>query len=417
MIRFDNAAPADSARERKLVLFCVGGFALLALAGYGFNIYDLWVVLRQDFLSYVLIDRDYSNYWIAGRLVRSGEHLDLFSWPTYFPHMRDTFGPNTPLRNWSYPPHYLLFISWLGFVSFHAGLVVFLGGTLALFLFAVNVFRREYAPTSDLRVLSLALAGYVLMMLAFSQNGFMSAAFLLLGLAWMRRRPALAGLAFACLTVKPQLGLLIPVLLVFDRNWAAVLWSAVFTALLVALSAAVYGLESWGAYLGETAGYQRAIMLEATGNFIDMMPTVLGSMRAWSFSASSAVQAQLPVTLAGFAAVVWLLYRERRPLRRVFAVTCGTFLVTPYAFNYDMGALCVCAALLAGEPSAAPRGAFFAFSIALVAAIAGAVAHLGRVDLPLTPLVLAAGLGVVIASVRSVPAGQPETPASVPSRS
>ena len=43
----------------------------------------------------------------------------------------------------------------------------------------------------------------------------------------------LAGLAFALLTIKPQLGILVPLLLLFERNWRAIGWSAVFTVLLV----------------------------------------------------------------------------------------------------------------------------------------------------------------------------------------
>jgi hypothetical protein len=209
------------------------------------------------------------------------------------------------------------------------------------------------------------------------------------------------------LTVKPQLGLLLPLLLVLDRNWSVFTWSSVFTALLVALSAAVFGVESWRAYLGETAAYQRFVMMDGDGIFPFMMPTVFGSVRAFNFFSSMhgvpltsdvALLVQAPVTAAALAVVVWLLYRERDPLRRAFVVTCGTFLITPYAFNYDMGALCVCAAVLAGQPAERPRGQIFVFSVALVAAIAGAVTHLSRVGLPITPVVLAAGLAVVLAA-------------------
>jgi hypothetical protein len=131
-------------------------------------------------------------------------------------------------------------------------------------------------------VLLLALLGFVLMMLVAAQNGFMTSAALLFGLAWMKRRPALAGLAFACLTVKPQLVFLIPVLLAFDRNWLALLWSAVFTIVLLALSVLLFGLESWGAYLTDTLAFQRSVMTDWYGIFLRMMPTVFGSMRTES---------------------------------------------------------------------------------------------------------------------------------------
>jgi hypothetical protein len=405
--RFDNAARPDGQREQRLALFCVGSLALLALAAYGFSVYDLWLSYAQPFLGYTLIDRDFANYWVAARLVASGDHLDLFSQATYFPQVRETFGPWTPWRNWSYPPHYLLFISWLAPLSYKAGLVAFLGSTFAFLLYAVAVFRREHAPDSDLRVVCLALFGYALMQVSVSQNGFLIAAFLLLGLAWMKRRPVLAGLAFACLTVKPQLGLLLPVLMVFDRNWATLAWSSFFTVLLVAVSSAIFGVASWSAYVGETASYQRFVMMEGDGIFPFMMPTVFGSFRALDFFAALngfritsdvALIAQLPMSVMAFAAVVWVLRHELDPLRRAFAVTCGTFLITPYAFNYDMGALCVCAALLAGQRAKEPRGSLFVVAVALVAAIPAAVTHLGRVGLPITPLVLTLGIGVLIAA-------------------
>jgi hypothetical protein len=299
-------------------------------------------------------------------------------------------------------------------VDYQVGFSAFMGGTLCLFAVAAGVFRREYAPTADVRVLLLAVVGYALMMFVAAQNGFLTAALLLLGLASMRRRPALAGVAFACLTVKPQLGLLIPLLLVFDRNWRALAWSAALTVLLVGVSTALFGLASWSAYLTDTLSYQRSVMTDWYGIFLRMMPTVFGSMRSLGFSPAVALQAQVPVMVCALGAVLWLLWRERDPLRRAFTVLCGTFLVTPYAFNYDMGGLCVCAALLAGQPSATGSRPLSPLPIALVAAIPAAVTNLGRMGLPCTPLILAAGLMALIVAARPIKAHAVETPVSAP---
>jgi hypothetical protein len=349
--------------------------------------------------------------------VSSGEHLDLFTHSRYFPHLQYLFGSAYQIRSWSYPPHYLLLLWPLGWLDYKTGFVAFLGVTFGLFAIAVLVFKREVAPRSDPFVLLLALLGFVLMMLVAAQNGFMTSAALLFGLAWMKRRPALAGLAFACLTVKPQLVFLIPVLLAFDRNWLALLWSAVFTIVLLALSVLLFGLESWGAYLTDTLAFQRSVMTDWYGIFLRMMPTVFGSMRTLGFEPAAAAQAQLPVSLGAAALVLWLLYRERDVLRRAFAVTCGTFLITPYAFNYDMGALSVCAALMAaGRADGARRSS--AVPIAIVAAISAAVTNLGRAGLPCTPVVLAIGLAIVAARVRAVNARPShEIPAPAPTRS
>jgi len=387
-----------------LPLFCVTGFAVLALLSYGFVAYDLVTALFDDPLMPILVDRDFANYWLAGRLVLSGEHLDLFDHSIYFPHLQALFGSNYQIRSWSYPPHFLLFVWPLGLVDYKVGFVAFMTSTFLLFVFAAAAFRREYAQTSDLRILLLAVISYVLMMFVAAQNGFLTAALLLLGLAFMRARPVLAGIAFGCLTIKPQLGLLIPVLLAFDRNWRTAAWSVLVGVLLVALSAALFGVASWSAYLTDTLAYQRSVMTDWYGIFLRMMPTMFGSMRTLGFSPAIAAQAQLPVTIVGLAAVLWLLYRERDGLRRAFAITCGTFLVTPYAFNYDMGALCVCAALLAGRAHEPESGALRRLPIALVAVIPAAVMNLGRAGVPITPLILAVGLLALAVAARRVSA-------------
>jgi hypothetical protein len=259
--------------------------------------------------------------------------------------------------------------------------------------------------------------GFALLTLVAAQNGFYSGAALLLALAWMRSRPALAGLALACLTVKPQLGVLVPVLLLLDRNWRAIAWSALFTAAFVAASALAFGLDSWTAYVADTVPYQRSVMTEWYGSFLSMMPTVFGSLRSLDVAVGPAALAQAVVAVAALVFVAARLRREEEPLVRAFLVVCATFLVTPYAFNYDMGALTVCAATLAATPRmlARPRAAVV---LAVAASLAPTVYNLGRAHLPITPLLLAAALAAVapLGRVSSRALGA-ETQSSAPRRS
>lgn len=370
-------------------------FAGMALFSYGFTAYDFGLSLFADGVAYSLVDRDFANYWMGGRLALSGDYLDLFSQGTYFPHLQQMFGADYQIRNWSYPPHYLLLMSPLGYLGYEAAFVAFMAVTFGLFVAGAVAFKREFAPHAGQRVLWLVVPSYVLMMVATTQNGFLTSALLLLGLAWMRSRPFLAGLAFAFLTVKPQLGLLVPVLLLFDRNWKAIASVIAMTLVLVALSTAAYGVQSWVAYLTETLAYQRAVMSDWHGLFLRMMPTVFGSMRTLGFTPATAVEAQTPFSAVAFLAVLLLLYIEREPLRRAFVVLCGTFLVSPYAYNYDMGALCVCAALLA-DGELVKRRSLAAWAMALIAASPAAVMNLGRAGVPVVPLVLAVGMATLL---------------------
>jgi hypothetical protein len=376
-------------------LACAAGLAAASILIYGLP--WLWLLNTQLFHGVRVVDlvnRDFVNYWMAGRLTLAGAEQDLFTQQVYFARLQEVFGPGLEIRNWSYPPHFLLMLWPLGYLDYELALAAFLAITCALFFASVYVFRANLAPQSSVALLCCALLGYTVMQLDTMQNGFLTAAFMLFGLAWMRQRPLLAGLAFACLTIKPQLGILIPVLLLWDRNWLTFLWAGLFTLGLVGASVVFFGVNSWQLYLTETLAYQRFVMSDWYGIFLAMMPTVFGGVRALGFSPATATALQWPVSIAGALLLLWLLRHERDPLHRSFIVVCATFLITPYAFNYDMGALSAVAAMMVSSPRIATHRAA-ATSIAAIAALSGIVMNLGRSGVPVSPLLFATGLGVI----------------------
>ena len=331
-----------------------------------------------------LHENDFVNYWMAARMTLAGDYQHLFTHDLYFGELQRIFGADIEIRSWSYPPHFLLLLWPLGFLSYPLALGVFLSVTLGLFIYAALAFWRVYGRP-DAWVLILALPGYVAMMLAATQNGFLTAALLLLGLAWMNSRPFLAGVMFGLLSFKPQLVFLVPLLLLLDRNWRTLGWSAITCAVLIALSLALFGFESWRLYATETLRYQQFVMTDWYGIFLCMMPTTFGSIRALGLTPELAVYAQWPFSVAGISLVLLALWRDTSLLRRVFAVTCGTFVITPYAFNYDMGALTVVSAVLVASADS-PNARAGKIAVALVAVLPGIVVNLGRSNVPLGPL-------------------------------
>lgn len=384
------ASDALANPARRMTMLCVAAIAVMAVAIHILPLLELAAGLMSGGYPGTVINRDFSNYWMAGQLLRVGEQQDLFNQSVYFARAQATFGTDYEIHNWGYPPHFLLLLWPLGWVGYKAGMLLFLGITLALFTAGVAAFRRRFAPDAEQPILLLALVGYVLMQVLTTQNGFLTSAALLFGLAWMRDRPLLAGLAFAFLTVKPQLGMLIPLLLFLDRNWRVIAAAALFTALLIGISAVCFGLISWQAYLTETITYQRSVMTDWYGLFLRMMPTVFGSMRTLDFTPHAAALTQWPASLGAGALIIWTLIKIRDSLQRAFVILCGTFVVSPYAFNYDMGAVTVAAALIVG--SRAQLGRYAQLAVAVVAALAGIVTHLGRAGIPISPLLLGAAL-------------------------
>lgn len=385
-----TAADPAVARPRaftthRAALLCVGAFTLLGILVYAPSLLTFFKAMRWEELLVYVTNRDFANYWMAGRMVLAGDQQMLFTQHSYFARLQEVFGADYPVHNWGYPPHFLLLLWPLGWLEYKSGLVVFLAATFVMFVLSVIAFRRAYAPQADWRILALALTGYVLVVVDTTQNGMLTAALLLFGLAATRRHAVLAGLAFALLTIKPQMGVLLPVLLLVERNWKAIGWTVVFAAALVALSIALFGVASWTAYLTETLAYQRFVLTNWGGTFVMMMPTVFGSMRALGFAPAFAFLVQWPVTICAAVVITWLLWKETDPLRRIFFLVCGTFVISPYAFNYDMGALSAVAAMLVGSQV---RSHPAMISISIVAAISPAVVNLGRAGLPIAPLLL-----------------------------
>jgi hypothetical protein len=80
------------------------------------------------------------------------------------------------------------------------------GATLALFLLAARL-RQPWEASL------LALAPTSIVTFAYGQNGFLTSALILGGLWPLPHRQGWAGLLFGLATIKPQLGLLIPIAL------------------------------------------------------------------------------------------------------------------------------------------------------------------------------------------------------------
>lgn len=294
----------------------------------------------------VWIDRDFVNYWTASKLVLSGQVMDLFSGQdVYFPHLQAAFGADYPWHNWSYPPHYLLFVLPLGLLPFHVSMILFVVVTMIVYLHAVHTLGRSIdAPTA------LLLVPFIACNIITAQNGFITGSLVLYGLALRERRPLLAGVAIGLLTAKPQLGVLLPLLLLFERRWAVILSASVTAIAAVALTVLLFGVDVWKGFLEHTVPYQTDVMKYGGGTFLYMMPSVYGALRGFDFDAASALAAHMPVAglvLAGFVASLFVLKSAEE---RAFGLVLATFLITPYSLTYDLGALSAFAAIWARLP-------------------------------------------------------------------
>jgi arabinofuranan 3-O-arabinosyltransferase len=358
----------------------------LGALGLGYFLFSLFPYVAEALSPSVppaLANKDFANYWAAGQLIRSVEALDLFApQETYFAHLKGFFGQDYPWHNWSYPPHFLLALWPLGYLSYEWGALLFLGITFALYLWALRSFSGPAFLISLVAALPFAAQN-----VRAAQNGFLSAALILGALALRRTKPVLAGILLGCLTFKPQLGILFPFLLLFERNWAMIASAVLTAASLVAASALIFGMEAWSGYLHEVLPYQALVIRELTGVFVSLLTSPFGYGRVLGLSADNALLLHAAIALPVFALALMAFWRIRYPELRSAALIAAAMLVSPYALSYDYGAAAAAVGIMAHRTD---QGSFFRTLLLLAAAAAPVImVPAGNAQFPAAQLCLA----------------------------
>jgi len=292
--------------------------------------YLLYSPFPYDPVGY-LIGRDFANTWLGGALALTLHPQSHFAVDAYNALLAERFGANYPLHIWSYPPHFLLFTWPFALMPYMPAYVLYCLGGLLVYLAVVTEGERRLD-----HLLLLVLAPAVTVNIWCGQNGFWTTALLAGGLIQLDRRPLLAGVLFGMLSIKPQLGVLLPLMLALTGRWRTIAAATTTIAVLFAASCVVFGPDVWTAYVNDAMPVQSKVFLRDFENFMTHMPTAFMNARVAGFSLRSAASLQALISLAAIAALIWTFWRRRDvDLSNALLVT-ATFLVTPYAFNYDM---------------------------------------------------------------------------------
>jgi hypothetical protein len=166
------------------------------------------------------------------------------------------------------------------------------------------------------------------------QTAFLSAGLLLLGALRVRERPILSGVLFGLATVKPQFGLLVPLVLVLTGEWR-VIAAAAATALALAVASAVwFGAGLWHEWYTLTRAAQTAMDAGTVGYAKMVSPfaalMLLGVPSGLSYALQGLISA---VVAAMLAQASW---RRRYTAELGALMLVGAVLVTPFVLDYDM---------------------------------------------------------------------------------
>jgi hypothetical protein len=280
--------------------------------------------------THFVLGRDFLNFWMGGRSVFGDGPAAWFDAATYNAALRDMLGAPYPEHFWSYPPHVLLFIWPFGLMPYLPAYIAWCVTGVALYLLACSgaVTRKQ--------LLFIAVAPGVAVCVFFGQNGFFTAALLIGGLVCLDRRPILAGVLFGILTIKPQLGLLLPVILLLERRWVTIASAVTTVAVLVAATAMLFGWNVWIEFWQKVVPQQQWLTAHGGGLLFVMVSSVFYGARLVHLPAAVAWVLQAITSALAVAAVVWCYWKRRDPALSLALFVTATFLVTPYILNYDM---------------------------------------------------------------------------------
>ena len=161
-------------------------------------------------------------------------------------------------------------------------------------------------------MLFLAVAPGVAICVFFGQNGFYTAALLIGGLLSRDRRPVLAGVLFGILSVKPQIGLLLPVILLLERRWVTIVSAAVTVAVLVAATAMLFGWNVWLEFWQKVVPQQQWLTEHGGGLLFAMVSSVYYGGRLVDLPSASTGRCKGWLAVPALAAVVWTYWKRRR---------------------------------------------------------------------------------------------------------
>ncbi|WKA31552.1 glycosyltransferase family 87 protein [Bradyrhizobium roseum] len=278
------------------------------------------------------LGRDFLNSWMAGRAMFSGGPAAWFDADVYMAVLRKVTGLDglEPMY-WSYPPHLVLLVWPFGQLGYLPSYVFWCVAGLALYVWAAvagGVDRRYW--------LFLAISPAIIVNVLLGQNGFLTAALLIGGLINLDRRPVFAGILLGVLTVKPQLGLLLPVLLLLGGHWRVIASAVATTVLLVVATAVWFGPDIWMEYWQKVGPQQHELINTAGIKGWPIVASAFVNARLVGLSDHVAWMIQGTASAGAFGAVVWTFWRKRDPVLSHALFVVAIFVFSPWIMNYDM---------------------------------------------------------------------------------
>ena len=317
---------ASAARRRHRFVLAIAVAATLPSLAEAYAV--IWGA-AQGFTGRAL--RDGLDFWAGGFLVLHHQLSVLFNPVAYQAFLSGAFGAKLPTHMWSYPPNDLLLAAAFDWLPPWPAILAFDLTTLLLLILVLRLARLPW-----LLILAVATSPVALENILEGQNAALMTALIGGGLLLIDTRPRLAGALIGLASIKPQLGLVLPLHLL--RRSPIGFCSAGISALaLAALSLIAFGPAAWSSFWHVTRPAMNNVLL--TGQpaaFAGGLISVFAGCRHLGVAPSLAIQAIVS------AAAILLAARSKNPI----VLLILTALASPYLHDYDLLGVTLAVALL-----------------------------------------------------------------------
>jgi hypothetical protein len=340
--------PAALERDDRALFrdFVVLGIALFAVTFVAYALTIDWRGAIPRDGTTLAVGRDFLNIWMYGRAAFSADPSAFYDLDAYHAAIRGLLGMELNGQNWSYPPSMLLLAAPFGRATYLAALACWTFAGVAIFVAVAGKHVRDWRI-----LIPVLLSPAALFCLISGQSSFLTAAMLIAIFACLDRKPVAAGVLIGLLTIKPQLGILFPFMLMASGRWR-VFMVAVATALALAgVTAAIFGERVWFDFIFKGLPVQGLVLADPDRIATPFFPTVFMNLRGLDLAYSAAMSVQTIVAALAVGAVIWAFgfRRDADPSLLLALFLACSASASPYLLAYDLLPLSFAAvALLAG---------------------------------------------------------------------
>ena len=298
----------------------------------------LWVISLHASIALP----DHLARWTAGRLIAEGNAAELYD-PTAQSNVQAALGAKA-LSWFVSPPYVAIAFVPFGLLPYAASALLWTAIAFALLFWSLRAASRLHPSLASLstgRVLLVVFSCQVVLELFGGGQDSVVVLAAMVGSATLlqRDRPFTAGLLLSCAAIKPQLAILIPVVLVLGHAWRVLIGAGVGGVLLVGATSAVLGWATWWDWLEALRSplYQVEVV-DGQAWKATTLQGLIDSLGGHAYPAGMAV-----VWLVAAGMVVLATGRRLRafgpgavPTILITVVPLVTVLITPHAMVYDL---------------------------------------------------------------------------------